>query len=104
MRTTRTVLARPAPIATLALTGSFLLAGAALGSAAGLLAVQRVEGNGDAGGVVRVEQPYATGDPLVSGRRRPLDDGSGCPAIAAGQTELPQVGRALITMAHASSG
>ncbi|MFF4499613.1 M14 family zinc carboxypeptidase [Streptomyces sp. NPDC001401] len=132
--------------------------GAALGSAAGLLAVKPVEGNGDANGVVRVvnsgpvtagatdygfvyapvwftdlgpgvrvEQSYATGSPLVSGHWRPLDDGSGGPAAAAGQAsvvsgphavlfgteplfrdhpkgEFPQVGRALITMAHASSG
>ncbi|WP_406445782.1 M14 family zinc carboxypeptidase [Streptomyces sp. NBC_01613] len=132
--------------------------GAALNSAAGLLAVKPVEGNGDANGVVRVvnsgpvtagapdygfvyapvwftdvgpgvrvEQSYATGSPLVSGHWRPLDDGSGGPAAAAGRAsvvsgphavlfgteplfrdhpkgELPQVGRALITMAHASSG
>jgi hypothetical protein len=76
---------------------------------------------------VRVEQSYATGDPLLSGHWRPLADGSGGPAAAGGQAsvvsgpqvvlfgteplfrdhpkgELPQVGRALFSMAHASSG
>ncbi|MET9381491.1 M14 family zinc carboxypeptidase [Streptomyces sp. NPDC002928] len=132
--------------------------GAALNSAAGLLAVKPVEGNGDANGVVRVvnsgpvtasapdhgfvyapvwftdlgpgvrvEQSYATGNPLVSGHWRPLADGSGGPSAAAGQAsvvsgphavlfgteplfrdhpkgEFPQVGQALIAMAHAHSG
>ncbi|MGW1724498.1 M14 family zinc carboxypeptidase [Streptomyces sp. NPDC002306] len=73
---------------------------------------------------VRVEQSYAPGDPLVSGHWRPSADGSGGPAAAAGQAsvvsgphavlfgteplfrdhpkgEFPQLGRALITMAHA---
>ncbi|MET9832955.1 M14 family zinc carboxypeptidase [Streptomyces sp. NPDC006385] len=131
--------------------------GAALGSAAGLLAAKPVEGNGDANGVVRVrnaagalmagapdhgfvyapvwftdlgpdvrvEQSYATGNPLVSGHWRPSRDGSGGPADAAGQAsvvsgpravlfgteplfrghpkgEFAQVGRALFTMAPAS--
>ena len=81
----------------------------------------------DLGPGVRVEQSYATGSPLVSGHWRPLDDGSGGPAAAAGRAsvvsgphavlfgteplfrdhpkgEFAQVGRALVTMAHASSG
>lgn len=81
----------------------------------------------DLGPGVRVEQAYATGGPLVSGHWRPLPDGSGGPAAAAGQAsvvsgkravlfgteplfrdhpkgEFAQVGRALFTMAHASSG
>ncbi|WP_405473704.1 M14 family zinc carboxypeptidase [Streptomyces canus] len=81
----------------------------------------------DLGPGVRVEQSYATGSPLVSGHWRPLPDGSGGPAAAAGQAsvvsgrravlfgteplfrdhpkgEFAQVGRALFTMAHASSG
>ncbi|MFE2214705.1 M14 family zinc carboxypeptidase [Streptomyces canus] len=81
----------------------------------------------DLGPGVRVEQSYATGGPLVSGHWRPLPDGSGGPAAAAGQAsvvsgpravlfgteplfrdhpkgEFAQVGRALFTMAHASSG
>jgi hypothetical protein len=133
--------------------------GAALNSAAGLLAVKPVEGNGDANGVVRVanarggvtaeapghsfvyapvwftdlgpdvraEQTYATGDPLVSGHWRPLDDGSGGPAAAAGRAsvvsgphavlfgteplfrdhpkgEFAQVGRALFTVARHAAG
>ncbi|WP_343243849.1 M14 family zinc carboxypeptidase [Streptomyces sp. SID13726] len=76
---------------------------------------------------VRVEQSYATGNPLVSGHWRPLPDGSGGPSAAAGRAsvisgpravlfgteplfrnhpkgEFAQVGRALFTMAHASSG
>ncbi|MBT2422592.1 peptidase M28 [Streptomyces sp. ISL-22] len=131
--------------------------GAALNSAAGLLAAKPVEGNGDANGVVRVrnspsalmtgapdhgfvyapvwftdlgpgvrvEQSYATGNPLVSGHWRPSEDGSGGPADAAGQAavvsgpgavlfgteplfrdhpkgEFAQVGRALFAMARAS--
>ncbi|WP_329227444.1 M14 family zinc carboxypeptidase [Streptomyces canus] len=81
----------------------------------------------DLGPGVRVEQSYATGGPLLSGHWRPLPDGSGGPAAAAGQAsvvsgpravlfgteplfrdhpkgEFAQVGRALFTMAHASSG
>ncbi|WP_053853087.1 M14 family zinc carboxypeptidase [Streptomyces sp. NRRL B-24085] len=81
----------------------------------------------DLGPGVRVEQRYATGNPLVSGHWRPLPDGSGGPAAAAGRAsvvsgpqavlfgteplfrdhpkgEFAQVGRALFTMAHASSG
>lgn len=81
----------------------------------------------DLGPEVQVEQSYATGGPLVSGHWRPLPDGSGGPAAAAGQAsvvsgpravlfgteplfrdhpkgEFAQVGRALFTMAHASSG
>lgn len=81
----------------------------------------------DLGPGVRVEQSYATGNPLVAGHRRPPADGSGGPTGAAGRAcvvsgpqavlfgteplfrdhpkgELPQVGRALFTMAHASSG
>ncbi|GKQ34243.1 hypothetical protein ALMP_07940 [Streptomyces sp. A012304] len=76
---------------------------------------------------VRVEQSYASGNPLVSGHWRALADGSGGPAAAAGQPAVvsgphavlfgteplfrdhpkgsfPQVAQALITMAHASSG
>ncbi|MDH6570631.1 hypothetical protein M2160_005652 [Streptomyces sp. SAI-117] len=76
---------------------------------------------------VRVEQAYATGNPLVSGHWRSLPDGSGGPAAAAGRAsvvsgphavlfgteplfrdhpkgEFAQVGRALFTMARASSG
>lgn len=129
--------------------------GAALNSAAGLLAAKPVEGNGDANGVVRVvnsggalmdgapehgfvyapvwftdlgpkvrvEQAYATGNPLLSGHWRPTDEGSGGPADAAGQAsvisgpravlfgteplfrdhpkgEFAQVGRALFAMAQ----
>ncbi|MFG2457704.1 M14 family zinc carboxypeptidase [Streptomyces sp. NPDC048523] len=81
----------------------------------------------DLGPGVRVEQSYATGNPLVSGHWRSLPDGTGGPAAAAGQAsvvsgpravlfgteplfrdhpkgEFAQVGRALFTMAHASSG
>jgi hypothetical protein len=81
----------------------------------------------DLGPGVRVEQAYAAGNPLVSGHWRPLPDGSGGPAAAAGQAavvsgpqavlfgteplfrdhpkgEFAQVGRALFTMARASSG
>nr|WP_222108690.1 M14 family zinc carboxypeptidase [Streptomyces cupreus] len=128
--------------------------GAALNSAVGLLAAKPVEGNGDANGVVRlvdsggradhgfvyapvwftdlgpgvrVEQSYATGNPLLSGHWRPGEDGSGGPADAAGQAavvsgpravlfgteplfrdhpkgEFAQVAGALFTMAHAHSG
>ncbi|MFG2548394.1 M14 family zinc carboxypeptidase [Streptomyces sp. NPDC048581] len=79
----------------------------------------------DLGPAVRVEQSYATGNPLVSGHWRPSQDGSGGPADAAGQAsvvsgpravlfgteplfrdhpkgEFAQVGRALFTMALAS--
>ncbi|SDO20891.1 Zinc carboxypeptidase [Streptomyces sp. cf386] len=79
----------------------------------------------DLGPKVRVEQSYATGNPLVSGHWRPSADGSGGPADAAGQAsvvsgpravlfgteplfrdhpkgEFAQVGRALFTMALAS--
>ncbi|WP_327314757.1 M14 family zinc carboxypeptidase [Streptomyces sp. NBC_01235] len=75
---------------------------------------------------VRVEQSYAAGNPLVSGHWRPLADGSGGPAAAAGQPavvsgphavlfgteplfrdhpkgEFPQVAQALITMAQAQA-
>ncbi|WP_151480577.1 M14 family zinc carboxypeptidase [Streptomyces albicerus] len=75
----------------------------------------------DPGPGVRVEQSYATGNPLVSGHWRPLEDGSGGPAQAAGQAavvsgphavlfgteplfrdhpkgEFPQVARALLTV------
>ncbi|MER7563063.1 M14 family zinc carboxypeptidase [Streptomyces sp. NPDC097941] len=81
----------------------------------------------DLGPGVRVEQSYATGNPLVSGHWRSLPDGTGGSAAAAGQAsvvsgpravlfgteplfrdhpkgEFAQVGRALFTMAHASSG
>jgi len=129
------------------------MVGAEVGVGAGLLAVTAVEGNGDANGVVRtvssgtsgygfvyapvwftglgagvrVEESYAAGNPLVSGHWRPLADGSGGPAAAAGRPsvvsgphavlfgteplfrdhpkgEFPQVAQALFTMAHASSG
>ncbi|SFM71122.1 Zinc carboxypeptidase [Streptomyces sp. cf124] len=73
------------------------------------------------GSEVTVEQSYGTGNPLVSGHWRPLEDGSGGPAAAAGRPavvsdpdavlfgteplfrahpkgELPQVGRALLTV------
>nr|WP_202458462.1 M14 family zinc carboxypeptidase [Streptomyces sp. SID5464] len=76
---------------------------------------------------VRVEQSYATGNPLVSGHWRPLQDGTGGPAAAAGQAsvvsggrtvlfgteplfrdhpkgQFPQVARALFTVAHSGSG
>jgi hypothetical protein len=76
---------------------------------------------------VRVEQAYATGNPLVSGHWRPSEDGSGGPADAAGRAavvsgpravlfgteplfrdhpkgEFAQVGRALFSMAQASGG
>ncbi|MET8975935.1 M14 family zinc carboxypeptidase [Streptomyces sp. NPDC004539] len=125
--------------------------GAGVNAGAGLLAVTAVEGNGDANGVVRtvssgkpgygfayapvwftglgagvrVEESYAAGNPLVSGHWRPLADGSGGPAAAAGRPsvvsgphavlfgteplfrdhpkgEFPQVAQALFTMAHAS--
>ncbi|MEU6913640.1 M14 family zinc carboxypeptidase [Streptomyces olindensis] len=75
---------------------------------------------------VRVEQSYAAGNPLVSGHWRPLRDGTGGPAEAAGQAsvvsggrtvlfgteplfrdhpkgEFPQVARALFTVAHSGS-
>ncbi|QCD55674.1 M14 family zinc carboxypeptidase [Streptomyces hawaiiensis] len=80
----------------------------------------------DLGPGVRVEQSYATGNPLVSGHWRPLRDGTGGPAAAAGQAsvvsgdrtvlfgteplfrdhpkgEFPQVARALFTVAHSAS-
>ncbi|MFF7067235.1 M14 family zinc carboxypeptidase [Streptomyces pseudovenezuelae] len=80
----------------------------------------------DLGPGVRVEQSYAAGNPLVAGHWRPLPDGAGGPAAAAGQAavvsgpravlfgteplfrdhpkgEFAQVGRALFTMS-ASSG
>ncbi|KFF95640.1 peptidase M28 [Streptomyces scabiei] len=73
----------------------------------------------DLDGGVTVEQSYGTGNPLVSGHWRPLDDGTGGPAAAAGRAsvvsgpnavlfgteplfrdhpkgEFPQVGRALL--------
>ncbi|MFI6009221.1 M14 family zinc carboxypeptidase [Streptomyces sp. NPDC051243] len=79
----------------------------------------------DLGPEVRVEQSYATGNPLVSGHWRASEDGSGGPADAAGRAsvisgpravlfgteplfrdhpkgEFAQVGRALFTMAPAS--
>ncbi|MEU9207954.1 M14 family zinc carboxypeptidase [Streptomyces sp. NPDC048415] len=79
----------------------------------------------DLGPGVRVEQSYATGDPLVAGHWRPLDDGSGGPTAAGGQAsvvsgphtvlfgtqplfrdhpkgEFPQVGRALLTVSRAA--
>ncbi|GGN56606.1 hypothetical protein GCM10011579_017890 [Streptomyces albiflavescens] len=129
--------------------------GAAVNTAAGLLSVRPVEGNGDANGVVRVvnsggpvtagapdhsfvyaplwftdlgpgvrvEQSYATGDPLVSGHWRALEDGTGGPTAAGGQAsvvsgphavlfgteplfrdhpkgEFPQVGRALLAVSR----
>jgi hypothetical protein len=81
----------------------------------------------DLGPGMRVEQSYATGNPLLSGHWRPDEDGSGGPADAAGRAavvsgeravlfgteplfrdhpkgEFAQVGRALFTMAHAHSG
>ncbi|GAP50587.1 M14 family zinc carboxypeptidase [Streptomyces azureus] len=80
----------------------------------------------DLGPGVRVEQSYATGNPLVSGHWRPLRDGTGGPAAAAGRAsvvsggrtvlfgteplfrahpkgEFPQVARALFTVAHSGS-
>jgi hypothetical protein len=80
----------------------------------------------DLGPGVRVEQSYATGNPLVSGHWRPLRDGTGGPAAAAGQAsvvsggrtvlfgteplfrahpkgEFPQMARALFTVAHSGS-
>ncbi|MDQ0713112.1 hypothetical protein QFZ55_002564 [Streptomyces luteogriseus] len=80
----------------------------------------------DPGPGVRVEQSYAAGNPLVSGHWRPLRDGTGGPAAAAGQAsvvsgghtvlfgteplfrdhpkgEFPQVARALFTVAHSAS-
>ncbi|MFI9340355.1 M14 family zinc carboxypeptidase [Streptomyces sp. NPDC052773] len=74
----------------------------------------------DLGPGVRVEQSYATGNPLLSGHWRPAADGTGGPADAAGRAsvvsgpgvvlfgteplfrahpkgEFPQVGRALLT-------
>lgn len=42
----------------------------------------------DLGPGVRVEQSYATGNPLVSGHWRPLDDGTGGPTAAAGQAAV----------------
>ncbi|PTH88732.1 peptidase M28 [Streptomyces sp. A244] len=80
----------------------------------------------DPGPGVRVEQSYATGNPLVSGHWRPLGDGTGGPAAASGQAsvvsgdrtvlfgteplfrghpkgEFPQVARALFTVAHSAS-
>ncbi|KJK41411.1 peptidase M28 [Streptomyces variegatus] len=80
----------------------------------------------DRGPGVRVEQSYATGNPLVSGHWRPLPGGTGGPAAAAGQAsvvsggqtvlfgteplfrdhpkgEFPQVARALFTVAHSAS-
>ncbi|WP_405581977.1 M14 family zinc carboxypeptidase [Streptomyces sp. NBC_01092] len=79
----------------------------------------------DLGPGVRVEQAYATGNPLVSGHWRPSQDGSGGPSAAAGRAavvsgpravlfgteplfrdhpkgEFAQVGRALFGMAQAS--
>ncbi|MFF3497881.1 M14 family zinc carboxypeptidase [Streptomyces sp. NPDC003247] len=76
---------------------------------------------------VRVEQSYATGEPLVSGHWRARSDGSGGPGAAAGRPavvsgphavlfgteplfrdhpkgEFTQVAQALITMAHTGSG
>ncbi|MEV0227680.1 M14 family zinc carboxypeptidase [Streptomyces sp. NPDC050704] len=40
------------------------------------------------GSGVRVEQSYGTGNPLVSGHWRPVEDGSGGPAQAAGQASV----------------
>jgi hypothetical protein len=74
---------------------------------------------------VRVEQSYATGNPLVSGHWRALEDGTGGPAQAAGRAsvvsgphvvlfgteplfrdhpkgEFPQLARALLTVSGAS--
>ncbi|MGW0762327.1 M14 family zinc carboxypeptidase [Streptomyces sp. NPDC002814] len=79
----------------------------------------------DLGPEVRVEQSYGTGNPLLSGHWRPLEDGSGGPEAAAGQAsvisgpgavlfgteplfrdhpkgEFAQVARALFTVAQAS--
>ncbi|MFJ3418881.1 M14 family zinc carboxypeptidase [Streptomyces sp. NPDC086082] len=79
------------------------------------------------GAGARVEQSYATGNPLLAGHWRTRADGSGGPADAAGRPsvvsgrhavlfgteplfrdhpkgELPQVGRALFTMAQTSDG
>nr|WP_206439753.1 M14 family zinc carboxypeptidase [Streptomyces scabichelini] len=42
----------------------------------------------DLGRGVRVEQSYATGNPLVSGHWRPLEDGTGGPAQAAGRAAV----------------
>ncbi|NUT29294.1 MAG: peptidase M28 [Streptomyces sp.] len=79
----------------------------------------------DLGPKVRVEQSYATGNPLVSGHWRPVRDGSGGPADAAGRAsvisgpravlfgteplfrdhpkgEFAQVGRALFNVAQAT--
>ncbi|MBC9719685.1 succinylglutamate desuccinylase/aspartoacylase family protein [Streptomyces sp. TRM66268-LWL] len=42
----------------------------------------------DLGPGVRVEQSYATGNPLVSGHWRPLEDGTGGPADAAGRASV----------------
>ncbi|AZP17470.1 peptidase M28 [Streptomyces aquilus] len=76
----------------------------------------------DLGPQVRVEQSYATGNPLLSGHWRPLEDGTGGPSAAAGRPsvisgphavlfgteplfrdhpkgEFPQVARALFNMA-----
>ncbi|KOU57264.1 peptidase M28 [Streptomyces sp. MMG1533] len=81
----------------------------------------------DLGPDVRVEQRYATGNPLVSGHWRALEDGFGGPAQAAGQAsvvsssgavlfgteplfrdhpkgEFAQVARALFTVANARGG
>ncbi|WP_411147194.1 M14 family zinc carboxypeptidase [Streptomyces sp. A30] len=81
----------------------------------------------DLGPGVRVEQTYGTGNPLVSGHWRALEDGSGGPAQAAGQAsvvsgsgavlfgteplfrdhpkgEFAQVARALFTVAQARGG
>ncbi|WP_268245677.1 MULTISPECIES: hypothetical protein [Streptomyces] len=44
-----------------------------------------------------MEQSYGTGNPLVSGHWRPLDDGTGGPEAAAGQA-FAQAGRALLTV------
>ncbi|MFF0444998.1 M14 family zinc carboxypeptidase [Streptomyces sp. NPDC004609] len=94
--------------------------GAAFNSAAGLLPVTAVAGNGDANGVVRVtnaggaitggapdhsfvysplwftglgagvrvDQSYATGNPLVSGHWRTNANGTGGPADAAGKPSI----------------
>ncbi|MGP4013549.1 M14 family zinc carboxypeptidase [Streptomyces sp. 4N124] len=79
----------------------------------------------DLGPEVRVEQSYTTGNPLLSGHWRPLEDGSGGPGAAAGQAsvvsgpgavlfgteplfrdhpkgQFAQVARALFTVAQAS--
>ncbi|MFD5077691.1 M14 family zinc carboxypeptidase [Streptomyces sp. NPDC058371] len=75
----------------------------------------------DLGPGVRVEQSYASGNPLVSGHWRPFEDGSGGPTAAGGQAsvvsgphtvlfgteplfrdhpkgEFPQLGRALLNV------